>query len=315
MTKNLKDMIHYLRNSSQTVSQSAMELNYGTESTSQAIEQITRMIQEVASGSKTQLVSIEKGKAILQNLSDIVDAVTSSAEQVTTASNRTSLLAFEGSRDVQRAVEQIDSINIRNTQLASTVALLGERSKDIESIIKVITDIANETNLLALNASIEAARAGEHGKGFAVVADEVKKLSQQSTESSQKIADYIRLILTDIQEAIVFMDLSTKEVTQGKETVHTVGERFEHIKNSVDQVTKQIREVYAVTEEISNSTNLTDAIKQIEEVALLNSNDTQTAFSSTEEQVALMEEIAASSESLSTMAKELEEYSSRFKTN
>src|SRR5690606_11856508 len=120
---------------------------------------------------------------------------------------------------------------------------LGARSKEIEQIVTVITQIADQTNLLALNAAIEAARAGEHGRGFAVVADEVRKLAEQTKESSEHIQQLIDRILHETEEAVVSIDETVEQSNKGIAAIQSVNQMFDEIQKSIMEVTGQVQEV------------------------------------------------------------------------
>lgn len=205
-------------------------------------------------------------------------------------------------------------INENFTDLSVTVTQLGERSSEIGEISKVISTIADQTNLLALNAAIEAARAGEHGKGFAVVADEVRKLAEQSAQSAQQIAHLIVQTQEDTTKTSKSMELATNEVSKGIIIVNEAGDSFAEIKQSVDHVTEQIKVVSKHVQDISKQlievVNSIGVIKDITDHANI---ETQNISAASEEQLAAMEEIASSSSALSSLAIELQQITGKFK--
>ena len=159
------------------------------------------------------------------------------------------LLPGEGNQAIQAAVLQMNAIHDSIRELSGVVEGLGNHSQAIGQIIEVITGIANQTNLLALNAAIEAARAGEHGRGFAVVADEVRKLAEQSSRSAEQISQLINTIQSDTKHAMNSMEAGTREVQQGILVVHEAGETFGQIQMSIGTVSDQVHDVSAAAQE------------------------------------------------------------------
>jgi methyl-accepting chemotaxis protein len=191
--------------------------------------------------------------------------------------------------------------------VSQAVYMLGNKSQEIESIVELITAIANQTNLLSLNAAIEAARAGEAGRGFAVVAEEVRKLAENSAQAARDIA---RLI-TEIQQGIVLtvkeIDHSNQLYNQQEQAVNMTRQMFSHIEEGAHSITDAIQEVSAVLEEVLSSTD--EMVQNMDNVAANN-----------EESAASIQEIAALSKqqtdevtSIVEMARKLAESSEQLK--
>lgn len=312
MVTHLRMLIGKVSDTARQVAASAEQLTASSEETSKAGEHIVSAVQEIAAGSELQLGSVVTGQEVIQEVSDTIEKVTLSSENVSRVAAETAELATEGNHAVQTSVQQMQAISDTMSNLDGVVRGLGERSHDIGRIVEVIMAIAEQTNLLALNAAIESARAGEHGRGFAVVAGEVRKLAEQSSQSAQRIGEYIRLIQDDIQRAVESMQTGTSEVAAGIDVVGAVGTSFERIRTSVDAVASQIRAVSMDTQRIAQGTALTDAVNQIASLARANADGTQNAIAASEEQVATMGEITASATALTKMAEELVESVSHF---
>ena len=154
------------------------------------------------------------------------------------------------------------------TEAASTVQELGNSSEKIGEIVQVIDDIADQTNLLALNAAIEAARAGEQGRGFAVVADEVRKLAERTTKATKEIASMIKQIQKETIGAVQSMEKGTVEVSKGKELVEKAGVSLNQIISSSQEVVDNVSQVAAASEEQSaTSEQISKNIEAISSVA------------------------------------------------
>jgi methyl-accepting chemotaxis protein len=314
MTETWETIIKKVNGTALQVAYLSEELSAKADQTTQSTKQVTRTIQEVAIATERQVQSVEESSEIVAKMSSGAGQIASNAQSVSTSVMKTLDVATKGNEKIQNAVAQMSSIHQTVNGSADVIKELGERSKEIGQIVKVITGIANQTNLLALNAAIEAARAGEHGKGFAVVADEVRKLAEQSALSSKQIAELIQTIQIETSKAVQAMGQATKEVSEGINVVHYAGEAFQMIQESVYAVTKQIQEVSTASEQLSAGvTHVVTSIKEITDVSENNAAGTQTVSAEAEQQLASMEEITASTSSLAKMAEELQQLTLRFK--
>ncbi|MBA2875711.1 methyl-accepting chemotaxis protein [Thermaerobacillus caldiproteolyticus] len=314
MAKSLRELIEQVSINAEQVAASSEELTASAEQTTKASEQIASTMQEVASGVEKQVRSVEETSQTVNEMSIGVQQVANNAQSVSAIAIEASEKASEGGQAINTAVEQMNSINETVNGLAGAIKGLGERSKEIGQIIEVITGIAEQTNLLALNAAIEAARAGEQGRGFAVVADEVRKLAEQSAQSAQQISQLISAIQEETNKAVQSMETATKEVAAGIGVVNRAGESFGQIQLAINEVTSQIQEVSSAVQQMAAGTEqMVQSMQFITQVAETTSSGTQEVSAATEEQLASMEEIASSATSLSKMAAELQSLISKFK--
>ncbi|MGE7665301.1 methyl-accepting chemotaxis protein [Ureibacillus composti] len=314
MQENLKSLLRKVEQNAEQVAASAEELSASSEETSAATEQVSTSIQHVSASAEKQKESVETSVLSLKEISDGAIHIAHFSSEVTELTQEASKKALSGGESVGKILNQMESIHDSVSKSNKMIHSLTERSKQVDSILKIITGIAEQTNLLSLNASIEAARAGEHGKGFAVVANEVKKLAEQSRESAKDIQDIISAIQNDTENTVKIMSHVTQEVNDGVEISNEAVTQFYGIIETMNKVTPQMEEVSATVEQVSASIQeVTERANQNAFIAQGNAAASEEVAASAEQQLAAMEEISASAQALTEMAEELQILISKFK--
>jgi len=314
MTDNLRDVVSQVAKSSEQVAAASEELTASSEQSAQASGQVAETVTSVASGASNQVVAVEQTVEVVGKMASAIEHITSNANSASAKSDETAKTANAGNEAVFRAREQMQFIKDSVTQSAEVVEKLGVGSQQIGEFVDLISGIAGQTNLLALNAAIEAARAGEQGRGFAVVADEVRKLAEQSQDAAQKVTVIIQGIQADTSMAVATMNQGTVEVNRGTEVIATTGEQFNLIRSMIEQLNKQVQEITIASKNLSSSSEeVVRSVDSVKNVAAETAADTQTISAATEEQTASMEEIASSSHALSNMASELQRIVAKFR--
>lgn len=313
MVVNLQALVKQVQMTSEQVASSAEQLLASSEQSSHSTEEVTRTIHQLAVGAENQVQSIEETANIIQQIAASSHQIAINSEDSLKTANTATEKALEGNKALEISVTQMNSIHQSVNGLATVVKGLGEHSKEIGQIVDVITGIAEQTNLLALNAAIEAARAGEHGKGFAVVADEVRKLAEQSADSAKQISNLITVIQGETDKAVHSMEETTNEVEGGIQLVNSAGTSFKEIQMSIDKVTEKIKEVSQAVDGMAYATNrVVSSANMVKEVANKASFGTQNVSAASQEQLASMEEITASAQSLTKIADELHNQIGKF---
>jgi methyl-accepting chemotaxis protein len=251
MVENLQRIIGEVKAAASNMASASQQLNTNSELMSKgAGEQASRALQ-VASASE------EMSQTILD-----VARNTSSIEM---SSTETAKLARNGEKVVDSSVHKVKAISETIEASAKLIKSLGDRSNQIGQIISVINEIADQTNLLALNAAIEAARAGEAGRGFAVVADEVKKLAVRTSNSTSEISSMITSMQKEVHEVVASMETITREVTAGVELSTQAGDVLRNIVGSVDQLHVMVQQIASASEEMASTSE--QISKDIETIA------------------------------------------------
>lgn len=312
--EQLKLVIRQVKETSQLVDESSERFVEIADKTTIASNRITSSMQEVATGLEHQMSSSEESAQATEYMTTNIQRIAENSRHVSGASEEAATEAKDGGALVQNAIRQMESINTSVDESAAIVQSMNKRSQDIEQIVSVITDISSQTNLLALNAAIEASRAGEHGRGFAVVADEVRKLAEQSTLSARQIAELIKGIQGDSKMSVHSMNKVTSEVKIGMREMLEVGKVFKRIIEAIEGINTQMQQMTVASRQMSDgSSQISDSVSMMTDIAKDSASRSNEVAKASQEQLALVEEISLSANSLSRMSRELQELVSKFK--
>jgi len=206
---------------------------------------------QIASNTQDQSIQIVSAATSIEELSSSFISVAQNASDAATRATEATDLATQGGNVVAETINGMNKISDSVKEVAITIESLGKSSEQIGEIIKVINDIAGQTNLLALNAAIEAARAGEQGRGFAVVADEVRKLAERTTSSTSEIGEMIKSIQDKANSAVELMNIGTNDVESGVTLANKAGNSLDQIVASIEKVTDMIQQIATAVEQQS----------------------------------------------------------------
>jgi len=288
LVDKIRRIIQQISQTSEQVSSSAVELQSNAEQMATGAEEVSAQAATVATA----------GEEMSATSGDIAQ----NCQMASESSQQTSAAAVSGAKVVDETINVMNSIAARVKSSALAVESLGSRSDQIGAIVGTIEDIADQTNLLALNAAIEAARAGEQGRGFAVVADEVRALAERTTRATKEIGEMIKAIQKETKGAVIAMEEGVSEVAKGSEKAADSGRALEQILQQINDVNAQIHQVATAAEEQTATTSeISNNMQQITEVVAQTSRSAQ--------------ESASAANRLSVLADDLRRIVSQFKIN
>ncbi|WP_350540879.1 methyl-accepting chemotaxis protein [Psychrobacter sp. CAL495-MNA-CIBAN-0180] len=211
--------------------QLVLVINSTADRVSQSSEQTQMNAVELAEASENQAQEIAGVSAAINEMTVSIDQVSNNAAESATVAQRSVAISYNGAEVVQRSIEGMNVIRDQIQETSKRIKRLGESSQEIGDIVGLINDIADQTNVLALNAAIQASMAGEAGRGFAVVADEVQRLAERSANATKQIETLVKTIQADTNEAVMSMESTTSEVVRGARLAKDAGEALEEVQS------------------------------------------------------------------------------------
>ena len=241
-----------------------VNVSAATREVAAAATEIAASAEEMAAGLQRQEQQTTRVSAAVEEMSASVQEVAHKGQAARAAADESQGDAVQGGQVVDQTVTEIKAIADEVTRSAAAVASLGQKSEQIGQIIEVINDIAEQTNLLALNAAIEAARAGEHGRGFAVVADEVRKLAERTTKATEEVAGSIKEIQADTRTAVQQIESGSARVAKGVDLANSAGNALGRITHSSQGLSGMVQSIAAAAEQ--QSATSAEIARSVEEI-------------------------------------------------
>lgn len=235
----------------------------------------------LAEASNHQAQQIASASTAVNEMANSIEGVSRNADQLAEESQRSVNIAKKGAEAVQKTINGMDVIRQQIQETSKRIKRLGESSQEIGDIVELINDIAEQTNVLALNAAIQAAMAGEAGRGFAVVADEVTRLAERSSDATKQIEALVKTIQTDTNEAVISMEQSTSGVVAGARLAEDAGAALGEIESVADNLAGLVASITDATrQQATAAASISDTMNVIQEITTQTSEGTKQTASS-----------------------------------
>ncbi|WP_396021181.1 methyl-accepting chemotaxis protein [Bacillus sp. S/N-304-OC-R1] len=310
----MSGMLNDVQMATSEISMLTSQLSEGATQTGTASDQVAATISSIAEEMNAMKENVESATEIINGLQTEILNITNRLEGASSTAEQASTSAMIGQKTSQSVQEEMNRVNqtLQNSSVA--VEELGERMDKIGKITQLITSIASQTNLLALNAAIEAARAGEHGKGFAVVADEVRKLAEETSKAGADIITMLAEIQIRTEHAIELMKNGSSSFSEVELLVNQSLDSFQSISGAIETISVQVEDIYRTSTIVNKQADIaSEQIDKINNSSVQMSEGMTTIAAAAEEQVATLEENLASTNNVSNLVESLKEKVNQFK--
>ena len=255
--------------------QLVLVINSTADRVSQSSQQTQMNAVELAEASEHQAQEIDGVSSAINQMAISIDQVSDNATESAAVAQRSVVIAHNGAEVVQRSIEGMNVIRDQIQETSKRIKRLGESSQEIGDIVSLINDIADQTNVLALNAAIQASMAGEAGRGFAVVADEVQRLAERSANATKQIETLVKTIQADTSEAVMSMESTTSEVVRGARLAKDAGEALEEVQSVSNTLADLIQNISdAAQQQAKSAGSISNTMNIIQDITSQTSSGT-----------------------------------------
>lgn len=313
LREKLVTIVSQIKSQSELLYNASTELDTNASHTTSTVGNVETAVNEIATGATNQASETQKATDDIVNMGNMIEHTNSQVENLTSTAN----LMRESSEEAAATLKELDNIN---QQAIASIDVIYEQTNitnisalKIKEATTLISSIAEETNLLSLNASIEAARAGEAGRGFAVVASQIQKLADQSNESANQIDQIIHALIEDSEKAVKTMDEVKTIMNLQSENVHKTGQVFEQVRDGISSSISGVGEIVTRTTQLDKARgDVVDVVQNLTAIAQQNAASTEETSASVMEVSNVMQEIMENANRLKEIASILEENMNSF---
>lgn len=315
MRTQLKQIIDQLRAISDQVVVSSSDMHSSSTQVAEATNHIACTMENIAGNAQASATASQQANISMNETNAGLHRITLSTNHVFESASASNKLAANGTNMMNSAMTQMDSIYHSVVLSSELLEQLAIQTEEVRSFVDIISNIANETNLLALNASIEAARAGDEGRGFSVIAEQVHKLAAQSQTSAKQAIEMVEHITNSTSKVMTAMAKGQVEVNGGVQAIKEAEHAFLQINNSMKVMTTDLEEISAASEQLAASSDeVTSQMDGMNQMAQQTATSSESILAATEEQTASLQEVASGSNELRNMALSMNDQMKKFKT-